>query len=79
MGVPTRLLSFADYERAFGNDTVISEMTDQVRQFFQNGGREAFVTRIANGYASATVNIKNADSAAVVMNSQQRRPGSMAT
>jgi uncharacterized protein len=67
MGVPTRVLSFADYERAFGSDTVISEMTDQVRQFFQNGGREAFIHRIASGHASATVSIENTGSDAVVM------------
>lgn len=65
MGVPTRVLSFSDHERAFGRDTVISEMMDQVRQFFQNGGREAFITRIASGHASATVNIENAGSDAI--------------
>ncbi|MEO1467552.1 MAG: phage tail sheath C-terminal domain-containing protein [Pseudomonadota bacterium] len=43
-----RILSFAAYERAFGTDTTVSEMTDQVRQFFLNGGRQAFVIRIAD-------------------------------
>ena len=38
LGQPARILSFADYEREFGNDTSASEMTDQVRQFFLNGG-----------------------------------------
>jgi phage tail sheath protein FI len=52
---PTRVLSFADYERAFGNDTTISEMTDQVRQFFTNGGQQAFIARIANGATGAQV------------------------
>jgi phage tail sheath protein FI len=75
MDVPTRVLSFGDYERAFGNDTVISEMTDQVRQFFQNGGREAFITRIASGHASATVNIENAGSDAVVMTLTAKEAG----
>ena len=67
MFVPTRVLSFADYGREFGNDTQVSEMTDQVRQFFQNGGRQAFVTRIATGHASASVGIENAGSDAVVL------------
>jgi hypothetical protein len=67
MGVPIRVLNFTDYERSFGDDSTISEMTDQVRQFFQNGGRQAFITRIANGHASATVNIENAGSDAPVI------------
>lgn len=42
------LLSFTAYERMFGNDAATSEMTDQVRQFFLNGGRQAYVIRIAD-------------------------------
>jgi hypothetical protein len=58
--VPTRVLSFADYQRTFGTDTIISEMTDQVRQFFVNGGNSAFVVRIADSNASAAgVNLEN--------------------
>jgi hypothetical protein len=53
------VLSFADYERAFGADTAISEMTDQVRQFFANGGQQAFVARIASGAAEAKVALKD--------------------
>ena len=56
---PTRVLSFSDYERKFGDDTSVSEMTDQVRQFFLNGGQQAHIMRIANGAASATVTIKH--------------------
>src|SRR5712692_8804435 len=72
LGVPTRVLSFADYERAFGNDTVISEMTDQVRQFFLNGGQQAFITRIANlpgtgpHRGAATVSLRNEAQQAVL-------------
>ena len=56
---PTRVLSFSDYERKFGDDTSVSEMTDQVRQFFLNGGQQAHIMRIANGAASAKVTVKN--------------------
>ncbi|MBN2701992.1 MAG: phage tail sheath family protein, partial [Methylothermaceae bacterium] len=35
LNVPTLVLSFADFERAFGIDTASSELTDQVRLFFQ--------------------------------------------
>jgi phage tail sheath protein FI len=56
---PTRVLSFADYERAFDTDTTISEMTDQVRQFFANGGQQAFIVRIASGATEARVALKD--------------------
>jgi phage tail sheath protein FI len=61
LNVPTRALSFADYERNFGTDTVISEMTDQVRQFFLNGGQQAFIMRIAQNSTAnpARVTLKN--------------------
>lgn len=52
---PTLLLSFADYERNFGTDTAISETTDQVRQFFQNGGSRAYVMRVAEGSNPSSV------------------------
>ena len=61
LGLPVRILSFADYERKFGNDTSASEMTDQVRQFFLNGGQQAFIMRIAQGADSAAVTLKNED------------------
>lgn len=63
LNVPTRVLSFADYERSFGTDTSASEMTDQVRQFFLNGGKEAWITRIAEKDTAfpASVNLKNED------------------
>ena len=59
LGQPTRVLSFADYERAFGDDTSVSEMTDQVRQFFLNGGQQAFIMRIANGADEAAVTVRD--------------------
>jgi phage tail sheath protein FI len=67
LGVPTRVLSFADYERVFSADTAISEMTDQVRQFFLNGGRTAFIMRIADASAApARVDLTNEASVVVL-------------
>jgi uncharacterized protein len=56
---PSRILSFADYERAFGDDTSVSQMTDQVKQFFLNGGQQAYIMRIANGADEAKVTVQN--------------------
>jgi phage tail sheath protein FI len=57
LNVPTRVLNFSDYQRSFNADTVISEMTDQVRQFFLNGGQQAFITRIADGNTAKAAEI----------------------
>lgn len=61
LNVPTRVLNFSAYERTFGTDTVLSEMTDQVRQFFLNGGQQAFIMRIADGATAvpAEVTLQN--------------------
>lgn len=61
LNVPTRILSFSAYERSFRADTVISEMTDQVRQFFLNGGQQAVVMRIAEDATAipAVVTLRN--------------------
>ena len=67
LGLPVRILSFADYERRFGNDTSASEITDQVRQFFLNGGQQAFIMRIAQGASSAAVTLKNESGAEVLV------------
>jgi phage tail sheath protein FI len=57
---PTRVLGFKDYERVFGADTSQGEMTDQVRQFFVNGGEQAFILRVADGALTASVALTNA-------------------
>ena len=59
MRSPRLVLNNTSYERLFGTDTVISEMTDQVRQFFLNGGGQAYVMRIAQGAAAAAVEVEN--------------------
>src|SRR5690348_8936638 len=76
---PIRVLSFADYERAFGTDTVVSEMTDQVRQFFLNGGQQAFVMRIADGDAAAQSDLKDqfAPHSATVLTLEAKSPGAI--
>src|SRR6266566_7115325 len=46
VNVATRVLSFADYERSFGSLVSYSEMSYAVRQFFLNGGSEAWIIRL---------------------------------
>jgi phage tail sheath protein FI len=44
---PTRVNSFADYERVFGGLWGLSTMSYAVQQFFLNGGSEALIVRVA--------------------------------
>lgn len=59
LNVPTRLFSYSDYTRAFGGVTPVGELATAVRLFFNNGGTQAYVTRIADGALSAEVTLKN--------------------
>jgi phage tail sheath protein FI len=53
------IFSFADFERAFGGLAVDSPMSHCIKHFFQNGGTEAYVVRVAQGAVAATVTMKN--------------------
>ena len=48
------ILSYADFERAFGGLDAGSEMSYGVRQFFLNGGTDAWIVRLAKGAVAAT-------------------------
>ncbi|GAB7129690.1 hypothetical protein JCM19000A_41980 [Silvimonas sp. JCM 19000] len=53
------LFSFADYERTFGGLDPDSEMSYAIRQFFQNGGTEAFAIRVVKSATQATTALSN--------------------
>jgi uncharacterized protein len=52
-----RLLSYADYERSFGGLDAKSELSYAVRQFFFNGGSEAWVVRLAKDPLAASLDL----------------------
>lgn len=54
---PTRVQSFAEYERLFGGLWRDSSMSYAVQQFFQNGGRDALIVRVQNGGSAATLTL----------------------
>lgn len=60
VNTPTQVLGFLDYTRTFSSDTSLGEMTDQVQQYFQNGGQQAFVVRIADGTSQAAIGLSRA-------------------
>ena len=45
----TRMLSFSDFERRFGGLSANSELSYAVRQFFTNGGSEAWWWSVVSG------------------------------
>ena len=57
---PVHIFSFADFERAFGGLDGASPLSHCVKHFFQNGGTDAYVVRVAQGAAAATVTLRSA-------------------
>ncbi len=55
-----RLFSFSDYERRFGGLQADSELSYAVRQFFQNGGTEAWAVRVVSDATRAGVTLRSA-------------------
>lgn len=74
---PTRLFNFSDYVRKFGEGSQESEMAHQVRQFFTNGGTQAYIMRIADGASEARVSLhnENGDPTLVVTAKEAGRSG----
>jgi len=77
LNLPVGVLGIQDYERIFSEDTSQGEMTEQVRQFFLNGGEQAYICRIADGAQEATVALPAA-SGATVLSLRSRDAGLLA-
>ena len=54
-----RIFNFGDYERAFGGMNRDSEISYAVKQFFLNGGSDAYVVRVVQGAQAAKVTLCN--------------------
>lgn len=54
-----RVLSYSAFERKFGGLLADSLMTYAVRQFFNNGGSEAWIVRLAKGASLAELVLQN--------------------
>jgi phage tail sheath protein FI len=54
---PVEIFNFGDFQRNFGGLQLGSELGYAVQQFFQNGGSDAFVVRVAAGAAQATLSL----------------------
>jgi phage tail sheath protein FI len=62
-----QIFSFADFEREFGGLAVDSDLSYAVQHYFQNGGAEARIVRVAAGAAAAGISILNATGGSQVL------------
>ena len=60
------LLSYTDFERSFGGLSMDSEMSYSVRQFFLNGGSDAWAVRLAGAATAASLMLRNGTPADVI-------------
>ena len=61
VNTPTRVQSFAEYQRSFGNLWLDSTMSYGVQHYFLNGGTDAIIVRIENGATAATITLPTGD------------------
>ncbi|HEV7389303.1 MAG TPA: phage tail sheath C-terminal domain-containing protein [Gemmatimonadaceae bacterium] len=54
-----RCLSFADFLRQFGGPHPSSDLARSVRQFFDNGGTDCYVVRLAHNARKADITLRN--------------------
>jgi hypothetical protein len=69
---PILIKSFSEFQHVFGGLWQPSPLGYAVEQYFDNGGREAFVVRVVNGARSATLALK---AGAQILRLQAIRPG----
>ena len=60
---PVMLTSFADFQRLFGGLWQPSMLGYAVEQYFENGGRQAIVVRVASGASPKTLTLPAGDAA----------------
>jgi uncharacterized protein len=64
---PVRCLNYSDFTANFSEDSSATELPLQVKQFFLNGGTEAYVMRIANGAKASSVTLLREDKTAALV------------
>lgn len=62
-----RLFSIADFVRSFGAPVSESDLAEAVKLFFNNGGTDCYVIRIASGADAALVTLENLEGNAVLL------------
>jgi phage tail sheath protein FI len=60
---PVKVFNFGEFERGFGGLNRDSPLSYAVQQYFLNGGGEAWIVRVADGAAAASVTLKALEAA----------------
>ena len=55
-----QIFSMADFERAFGGLSADDDLGHAVQHYFQNGGSEAWIVRVAAGAAPSSITLRSA-------------------
>jgi phage tail sheath protein FI len=66
MDEPTRITTYTDFVRSFGEDNNLSDTARYVKLFFLNGGTDAYVMRSGVGAGPWAVDVKNVAGVAVL-------------
>jgi phage tail sheath protein FI len=74
LNAPQLILSYSDFERVFTSEDAGSELAYAVRLFFQNGGTQCYVIRIAKDAVASAVNLKN-EAGTEVLTVSAKSPG----
>ena len=65
LGVPKLITSFAEFQRGYGAFLNDSYLAHSVLQFFNNGGKSAYILRVAgSGAVAASITVRDRKSAA---------------
>jgi uncharacterized protein len=70
-----RCLSFSDFLREFGGPHPLSDLAASVRQFFDNGGTDCYVVRIAHAALAANVTLRNLANSDSVLRATAKNAG----
>ena len=74
---PVRLTSFADFDRAFANDSSAGDMARYVKLFFTNGGTDCYVMRVAEGATTASMTMLAEDGGTTILTLTSTQPGAI--
>ena len=75
LNFPTRCLSFTNFTNNFSDDTSVGDMARYVRLFFQNGGSDCYVMRIAHDAKPAEVTLMAEDNTTGVLKLTAKQVG----
>src|SRR5512139_1732965 len=70
-----RCLSMSDFTREFGGAHPSSDVAQSVRQFFDNGGSDCYVVRVAHNARQAEMILRNISDTANVLMARAKNAG----